>query len=241
MKVYSPVVALVQARMNSSRFPGKMMEKLQGKPILEWVLRRVRLASSIDEIILATTDQWEDEVLVDLAKTHAVEAFRGSSEDVLERFCFASRQVRANTIVRICADNPLVDPLEIDRAVLEYRFHNPDYSFNHIPRLDCKYPNGLGAEVFSEDLLEMLNRKAKTQFNREHVTSYIWENRHEFVIRAVPCPKELKISCYESVKLDIDVPEDLERLQWLCEGLDLSVSGSRILQKWRKFMQASSM
>ena len=236
-----PVVALVQARMDSSRFPGKMMEKLQGKAILEWVLKRVMSASSIDQVVLATTDQQEDQVLVDLAEACAIQVFRGNSKDVLERFIFASRQVRASTIVRICGDNPLVDPIEIDRAVSEYRFHCPDYSFNHIPRLDCKYPNGLGAEVFSEDLLEMLNRKAKTQFNREHVTSYIWENSDEFVIRAVPCPKELEIPCYERIKLDIDVPEDLERLQCLCDGFDLTVSGNRILQRWMKIMQSSSV
>ncbi|HNC94755.1 MAG TPA: NTP transferase domain-containing protein, partial [Myxococcota bacterium] len=108
------VVAIIQARMGSVRFPGKMLANLHGYPVLEWVLHRVAQATEVDEVVLATTDMARDNPLVELAGRLAVPVHRGSESDVLGRFADAAAAFDAEGVVRICADNPFIDPAEID-------------------------------------------------------------------------------------------------------------------------------
>jgi len=118
--VMGSTVAIIQARMGSSRLPGKMMMELAGTPIIEWVVRRVQGAALLDDIIVATSDADIDDGLALIAKNLGVQVFRGSEANVLDRFIKAAEYCEADTIVRICADNPLIDPGEIDRLIKFY-------------------------------------------------------------------------------------------------------------------------
>ena len=140
-------VAIVQARMGSTRFPKKMLAQLGGLPLLEWVLRRVLKAKCIDQVVLATTDHVRDEPLVKLAEQLGVTAYRGSELNVLKRFVRAAALAKATDVVRVCADNPFIDPCEIDRLVLYFFNREFDYVCNHQDRLGSEYADGIGAEI----------------------------------------------------------------------------------------------
>ncbi|MCG2771118.1 MAG: glycosyltransferase family protein [Desulfobacterales bacterium] len=216
-------VAIIQARMGSSRLPGKMLMDLCGYPILHWVLSRVKSAKEADRVVLATTTSPRDDALAELAAGLQVAVWRGSEADVLGRFIEAAREALADVVVRVCADNPLVAPEEIDRLIVFYRASleqgvEPErlYAFNHIPALGNRYPDGLGAEIFSRALLEELAHQTESPYDREHVTVYLWKHPEDYDIRPVPAPCEI---AYPQVKLDVDTQEDLQRLRWLCARL----------------------
>ena len=139
--------------MGSTRFPGKMLQLLGSYPILEWVLRRVSRAKLIDEVVLATSDRSLDDSLVELANRIGIEVFRGSESDVLGRFAEAANHYHAKTVLRICADNPFVDPDELDRLVREFSENLCDYACNQQDRLDSQYADGFGSEILSNQLL----------------------------------------------------------------------------------------
>ena len=160
-----PVVCLVQARMGSQRFPGKMTEDLAGSPVLSWVLNRLGRAKGLDRVVLATTTAPEDDVLAALAESLDFDTFRGATHDVLDRFAAAARSFDAATVVRVCADNPLVAPEVVDTAVAAFHDRRPDYAFNHVPRHGSEYPDGLGAEVVRGDLLQHMARCPPTRSN----------------------------------------------------------------------------
>ena len=153
MKDNLTTVALVQARMGSSRLPGKMIMDLCGYPVLHWVLHRVKQARRLTEVVLATTKLKQDDPLTELAQFLKVGVSRGSEADVLARFWDAAREFKADVVVRVCADNPFIAPEEIDRLVdcyISRRQSGGDprrlYAFNHITTMDNNYPDGLGAE-----------------------------------------------------------------------------------------------
>src|SRR5438093_1423019 len=131
----SRIMAAVQARMGSRRFPGKVMECLGPHKILEWVLLRTLRAATIDQVVLVTSSASENDALCKLADRLSVPVLRGSEDDVLSRFALAAEKFRTDHVVRICADNPFVAPEEIDRLVPFYMATLPDYAFNRIPRM----------------------------------------------------------------------------------------------------------
>jgi len=204
------VVAIIQARMGSSRFPGKMLSPLGPHPILEWVLRRVKQARTLDKVVLATSDRAADEGLADLARANGVTVFRGSETDVLGRFVGAAKEAGASVVVRICADNPFVDPGEIDRLVTFFAGSSCDYACNHQDRLGSRYADGFGAEILSASLLESVAAKATEARHREHVTVYLWEHASEYKLCAVAAPAEL---AFPELHFDIDTPGDLATLE----------------------------
>ena len=237
MKYNLKTVALVQARMGSSRLPGKMMMDLCGYPILHWVLYRVKQAHRLTEVVLATTELNQDDPLTELAQSLKVGVFRGSEADVLGRFWDAAREFKADVVVRVCADNPFIAPEEIDRLVdcyLSRRQSGGDprrlYAFNHLTTMNNNYPDGLGAEIFSRDLLATLQRLAMESWDREHVTTYLWDHPRDFEIYPVFAPPEI---AYPGVKLDVDTQADLNRLRQL--GARLS-QGSSAIQVVRAYL-----
>lgn len=182
------------------------------------------------EVVLATTKLKQDDPLTELAQSLKVEVFRGSEADVLGRFWDAAREFKADVVVRVCADNPFIAPEEIDHLVECYcnrRQTGEDpgrlYAFNHLPTMDNNYPDGLGAEIFSLDLLATLYRLAKKSSDREHVTTYLWDHLRDFEIYPVFAPPEI---AYPAVKLDVDTQADLNRLREL--GTRLSQESSAI-------------
>lgn len=207
------VVGIVQARMGSARLPGKSLMRLGGKGVLELVLMRVRRAATLTEVVLATTEKAEDDRLCELAESLGVGVFRGPEDDVLRRYALAAAAFDADVVVRVCADNPLVAPEEVDRVVARHLESGSDYSFNHRPALGNGYPDGLGAEVVSRAVLDALDREATAPEHREHVTSFIWDHLDRFRVETVAAPAAI---AGPEVKLDVDTAEDLARLERLC-------------------------
>lgn len=226
------VVAIVQARMGSSRFPGKALADLCGTSLIDWVLGRVRRSTRLDDVVLAIPSTARDDVLCDFGIAAGVKVYRGSEANVLGRFTGVAREYLADVVVRVCADNPLISPEEIDRLVDYFFAYRPDYAFNHVPRLDNHYPDGLGAEILSRALLEKIAKRALAGSYREHVTNFIWDHASEFRIAAVPCPSELATSRH--IKLDIDTPEDLARMRSLCTFLSPASTALEIVARWKE-------
>ncbi len=206
--------------MGSTRLPGKVMMNICGKPLLGWIIERVKETTLINKIIIATTKKNQDHILAELAKEYDIEAFRGKDQDVLERFyetaCFFIKKDNIKEkdliIARVCADNPLVDPWEVDRAIGFFLKSDYDYVFNHIPAFDNGYPNGLGAEVFSFKILKKLWLKTNKKTHREHVTKYIWDNLDCFSIGVIKAPQSMQ---GPSIKLDVNTKRDLSLIKKL--------------------------
>ena len=201
--------------MGSTRYPGKMLEKLGSVPIIEWVLRRVKRAHMLDEVLLATTNLPRDDILVNIADQFDVNVFRGNESDVLKRFSDAAKQLNSEIVVRVCADNPFIDPFEIDRLVSFFNSNDIDYACNEQNCLNRDYSCGFGAEILRASLLEELNKRVRESRQREHVTLYLLENPNKFQLAAVPVPPEL---AYPELRYDVDEPEDLESLKTLCSN-----------------------
>jgi len=178
------IAAIIQARMGSTRLPGKVMKDLMGRPMLEHIIKRVQASGLIDEIVIATTTNKEDEVIIDFAKENDIEYYAGSTEDVLDRYYQAAQKYDVDVIVRITADDPFKDPQVIDEIISSYldTTEKYDYVSNTI---EPTYPIGLDTEVFSFESLKKAWLEAKDQPFREHVTPYIWNNPQIFKIKNI--------------------------------------------------------
>ena len=218
------VLAIVQARMGSTRLPNKLMLNLHGYPVVEWVYRRVMKAKNIDKVIFAIPDAATDDVLQDYLRSMGAEVYRGSEFDLVDRFYQVIKTYPAKSIVRICADNPLISPTEIELAVDYFRKNQCDYAFNHVPK-DGGWPDGLGAEISSISVINLIHRFAKDDSQREHVFNYVWDHQNDFTIRSIPVPKELS---YPKLKFDIDTYDDYENL--ISMPLDISFSSKQVIE-----------
>jgi len=164
------VVAIIQARVGSTRLPSKILEKIEGKPMLWHVIERTKRARFVDEVVVATTDREEDSAVEEIAKVCGVGCFRGSEEDVLDRYYRAAEKFGADIVVRITADCPMMDPEVIDKAVRMFLDGDFDYVSNTMPPT---FPDGLDVEVFSFEALRKAWAEARMASEREHVTPYI--------------------------------------------------------------------
>ena len=210
------VVGIIQARMGATRLPGKMMLPLRGIPVVEWVFRRMQKASLVSNIVFAIPETKENNILHAHLKKIGATVYRGSEKDVVERFYFAAKELRATHAVRVCADNPFVSGEEIDRLVAFYFKSNCDYAYNHIPKKNC-YPNGIGAEIVSFEILKTIYEEAKSIDHREHVLNFIWAHSDRFKILTFdPVDKSL---AHPEIKLDIDSKQDYEKI---CQ-MDVSI------------------
>jgi len=192
--------------MGSSRLPNKMSLDLAGFPIIDWVLTRTKQCKLIDKIVLATSKSKENNYLIEFANKHMVQSFIGSEDNVLSRFLDIASNEKADIIVRICADNPLVDWVEVDKVIDYFLKSDLDYAFNHIPALDNKYIDGVGAEVISAQALSKIGNMNLNSDYLEHVTKFIWSNKDLFKIGTLEAPAELS---FPKIRLDIDTKEDL--------------------------------
>lgn len=197
------VVAIIQARMGSTRLAGKSLAGISGKPLLAHVVERVRASETVEEIIVATSNQPEDEAILQLASQYGVNAYAGSLHDVLDRFYQAARQATADIIVRITADDPFKDPKIIDQIV-EYLLSHPelDYVSN---TLEPTFPEGLDIEVFTFSALERAWLDARLPSEREHVTPYIWQHSDKFQVANIKHNSDLS-----HLRWTIDYEEDLQ-------------------------------
>ena len=215
------IVVIVQARMGSERFPGKVLKKISDVSLIEWVIRRVKKSRKIKKIILATTKNKKDDVLKKIAIKNKVSIFRGESRDVLGRFYEAAKFSQCDVIIRVCADNPFIDFEQIDLLIKKFQSNNYDYVCNHQNRLNSNYADGFGAEIFSFLVLEELYCKAKKKSKREHVTKYIWDNIKKFKVLSVPAPDNL---AYPKLKFDVNTLKDLKSINKLVKKNNISLT-----------------
>jgi spore coat polysaccharide biosynthesis protein SpsF (cytidylyltransferase family) len=189
------VVAIIQARMSSSRLPGKVLKKIVGEPVLWHVINRLKEAKLVDAILVATTSNALDKPLINLMHSIGIQSYAGSEQDVLDRYYQASKISRADVVVRITSDCPLLDPKVVDTVISYFLNNDFDYASNTCGGFNsgCKetYPDGLDTEVFSFAALENAWKNAVLQSEREHVTAFIWKNPAIFKIGHVVYPKDL--------------------------------------------------
>lgn len=173
------IIAIIQARMGSTRLPGKVLINIQGKTILNHVIDRVKQSKYIDEIIIATTNANQDDLIVNEALKNNCKYFRGSEKNVLERYYQAATLNNGDIIVRITSDCPLIDPKIIDEMLRFYINNSYDVVTNASADLTKRtYPRGLDVEIFSYRLLKEAYEKADKDYQLEHVTPYIYENNN---------------------------------------------------------------
>lgn len=198
------VVCIVQARVGSTRLPGKVLKQICGKIVLEHDIDRLKRVKNIDEIVIATTTLEKDNAIVKECERLGVKYFRGSEEDVLSRYYYAAKENNADVVVRITSDCPLIDP-EISNDVIKYYLNNKDkydYVSNTIERT---YPRGLDTEVFSFKALEKAFNEAISERYREHVTPYIWDNPKVFRLAQYKNSQD-----YSDLRWTLDTEEDFE-------------------------------
>jgi spore coat polysaccharide biosynthesis protein SpsF len=207
------VSAIIQARMGSTRLPGKVLADINDHPMLWHVVERTRAAETLDEVVVATTTELADDSIVAFCREHDMDSFRGNEADVLDRYYRAAREHDAEAVVRITSDCPLIDPEVIDKTVRAFLAEQPDYASNSVIRT---YPRGLDNEVMTVAALESAWREALQPYQRVHVTPYIYENPSRFRILSVTGDKD-----YSAYRWTVDTAEDLEFVRAVyarCEG-----------------------
>ncbi len=203
-------LALIQARMGSSRFPGKVLEDLSGHPVLWQVVNRVRKARSLDKVVVATTAEKIDDPIARFCEQEGIACFRGSEPDVLDRFYRAAKANAADVVVRITADCPLIDPAVIDKVVARYERGDCDYASN---AMRYTYPDGLDTEVFSFVALERAWHEARKASEREHVTPYLRTD----AFRTANVESETPVSPAQ-YRWTVDHPQDLQFVRKVYEA-----------------------
>lgn len=197
------VVAIIQARMSSSRLPGKVLRDLNGRPVLSYVVARARLIRGVDEVVVATSDEPEDNQIEDWCKRNDVPCFRGSLQNVLGRYVECARAFKADVVVRITSDCPLIDPWLSSQILDSFLEGNYDYA-----ALGGSFPHGLDTQVFKIESLIIANASQPNAFEREHVGPFIENRPNQFNLKWV--------SLFEDkghIRLVLDYPEDLDFLR----------------------------
>lgn len=207
------VVAISQARMGSTRLPGKVLMRAFGRTLLDWHIQRVKRARYIDKVVVATTTQAADDAICAEAERLGAAVFRGAEDDVLARYVGAARSVDARIVVRVTSDCPLIDPAVIDDTVRTFLEAKPpaDYASNRMPQT---YPRGMDTEVLSRDTLEEADREARDAPDREHVTLFVWRQPQRY--RLVNAPYCRDVSQH---RWTVDTPEDFALIERILEGV----------------------
>lgn len=200
---------ILQARMRSNRLPGKVLKRLEGKPMLWHIIERLKEVKQSDELVVATSVNVKDREVVKLAESCGVECFTGSEKDVLDRFYQTAKEFQFEQILRATGDNPLVDPEEADRLLSLHFETAADYSSNK-SEVNSGLPIGVGVEVFSFDALERSWVEGNNKDHREHVDEYILQNRDSFNIKVLPAPESKRAP---DLRLTVDTEEDLNYMR----------------------------
>ncbi len=203
------IVAIIQARMGSSRLPRKVLMDLGGATVLDRVLNRLGRSELIHELLVATTVEPADDAIVEHCKRTGRKVFRGSEQDVLDRYYHAAKYIDADVAVRITSDCPVIDPDVTDATIRGFFDQHADYASNALVRT---YPRGLDTEVMTVRALERAWRESTKPYQREHVTPYIYENPSQFKLHGI----ENDVDCSQH-RWTLDTPEDLQLLRAIYE------------------------
>ena len=197
-------IAIIQARTGSKRLPGKVISRLSDHNVLTYVVKRCQQSKLLKNIIVATSNKGRDDCIEDLSQKIGVKLYRGSEEDVLKRFAEAAKLFKANPVIRICADSPLIDPVIIDETIDIFINNTFDYVCNN------NYPRGMSAEVFTNKALQYayMNTSERENHYREHVTTYFVDSPNLFHLFFKEPPEYYKRK--EDIRLCVDEQEDLD-------------------------------
>ena len=204
LELFVKVVAIVQARMRSTRLPNKVLKLIDGVPMIELLFARLSYAREVDEIVLATSDNSLDKPLVDHVSGLGYRCWQGSENDVLERYLQTARHAGADVVVRITGDCPLIDPSVVDKLVRHFKVSAVDYCSNTTPPT---YPDGMDVEVFSVLALERAACETDKLYDREHVTPYL-KNRKQFRQAQVSSEKD-----YSALRWTVDEASDFSVIE----------------------------
>lgn len=205
------IIAIIQARVGSTRLPNKIFLPLINKPILWHVYQRVTKSILINKTVIATTDLKEDDIVEKFCIKNSIEFFRGSSEDVLSRFYYTAQKYNADIVVRITSDCPLIDSKIIDLVVEKLIKNNADYASNVLERT---FPRGYDAEAFTFEALTKTFHQANAKFEHEHVTPFIYNNPNQFKLISLKNEQD-----YSKFRLTVDTKEDYELIKIIYESL----------------------
>lgn len=203
------VIAVVQARMDSSRLPGKVLMRICDRPMLEWVVTRAKKAASISQLVIATTTNSSDDILEKYCAEKELPCYRGSPADVLDRFVQVGKTFHADVIIRLTADCPFIDAGLIDQTFAAFSSSHVDFAANRLPPpYKRTYPIGLDVEIVAMPALEKAWREATQLFEREHVMPYIYQHREVFKIHTIDYSVD-----YGTYRWTVDTSEDLAFIQ----------------------------
>lgn len=213
------IVAIIQARMGSTRLPGKVLKDIEGKPMIWHLINRLKFSKEIDEIILTIPDTKENNVLEGFAKENKIKYFRGSEEDVLSRYFKAAEKFECSVITRITSDCPLIDPEIVDLVIKKHLDLGADFTANFIEGekgrpIEKTFPKGLEVEVFNFSTLKKVHQEAKKQYQREHVDPYISEHPEIFKIAVIKNTENLS-----HFRWTVDEIKDLELVREIYKRL----------------------
>ena len=206
------VAAIIQARMGSTRFPGKSVRLLKGLSLLEHIIIRLQQVPEIDQIQLATTEAETEAPLIEIAKKYKVAVFQGSEEDVLKRFTQAGEAIKAQHIVRICGDNPLTDIPLLRALITAHLESHADYTISADP-----IPLGTGCEVVCLETLKKIEEQASELKYREHVTTWFHDHNDKFTITRIEAPSYLR---NRDFRLTVDTPQDFALMEKIFSELN---------------------
>ena len=205
---------IIQARMGSSRLPGKaLMKSDSGKPLLYYVINQLRYCSKVKNLVIATTTNQEDDEIEKFANNNSINVFRGNEKDVLDRYFQCAKKYSFSTIVRITADCPLIDPQIVDKVIEQFFSGNYDYATNTLIRT---FPIGTDVEVFSFSVLETAWKNAQLPSEREHVTPYL-RNKGNF--KTINVENDTNIS---NLRLTVDRIEDFELIKQILNNISIN-------------------
>lgn len=222
------IPVIVQARMASTRLPGKVLRSVAGRPLLSYLVDRLQRVRLADMLLIATTVSDTDLPIVDFCTQHQLPVFRGSEEDVLQRYREAAESVEAHAVVRVTADCPVIDPAIVDNAIqLFLNARDADYVSNTIERT---YPRGMDVEVFTFDALREADAMAVRAHEREHVTPFIYQHTERYTLKHLT-----QDSPDEDWRWTVDTPEDFCLIAKMIEELG-GHTGRFNLSEMRAFM-----
>tara|TARA_X000000368_G_scaffold416751_1_gene411408 strand:- start:1487 stop:2221 length:735 start_codon:yes stop_codon:yes gene_type:complete len=196
-------VLIIQARMGSTRLPGKVLKEISGQPLLKFMTDRVLDSKLVDKIVIATTLKSKDDPIVSFCENFNISYYRGSEDDVLDRYYKVAKSYGAKTIIRCTADCPLIDAEFIDKTIELYLNSNVDYASNTCPPDLKKYPDGSDVEVFSFTALEKAWKETTDLKDREHVTFYFWKRGNDFSTILLDNKEN-----WGNYRITVDYPED---------------------------------
>ena len=222
------IAVIIQARFDSSRLPGKVMKEVGGRPMLAFLIERIKRSKFVDDVILATTIKTSDDGVYKLGTELGVKVVRGEEDDVLARYAKASKETKANILIRITGDCPLVDALLLDEAIKEFVDKKVDYLSNFDPPT---YPDGLDFEIFKRELLMAANKSCTDAYQREHVTPWIRDNDSY----SKYCKKNDEN--YSGLRWTVDEPEDLEVIRGIVDYFqgDSNFDWKEVIEQTDKF------